>query len=94
MQGVSDNYTNDFGVYRSENSRLNVSGISATGTGFREKILAKLGNAQLEDSMVVSQPEDYANTNFLSGQKIQEVDERQIVKEQTQYVDQYDDSDF
>jgi len=54
MQGVSDNYTNDFGVYRSENSRLNVSGISATGTGFREKILAKLGNAQLEDSMVVS----------------------------------------
>jgi len=45
MQGVSDNYTNDFGVYRSENSRLNVSGISATGTGFREKILAKLGNA-------------------------------------------------
>jgi hypothetical protein len=47
--------SNDMG-YRSGNSRLNVSGISATGTGagFREKILAKLGNAHLEDSMVQS----------------------------------------
>jgi len=51
--GSNDEYTNEFG-YRSGNSRLNVSGISATGTGFREKILARLGNAHLEDSMVNS----------------------------------------
>ena len=67
--GSNDEYTNEFG-YRSGNSRLNASGVSATGTGFREKILARLGNAHLEDSMVNSQPEDFNNADFLSAQKI------------------------
>jgi hypothetical protein len=49
------------------NSRLNASNISEGG--FRQNILARLGNAHLEDSQVHSQPEDVYSGDFASGAK-------------------------
>ena len=59
-----DTYSHDMGQRSGAGSRLNASNISEGG--FRQNILARLGNAHLEDSQVHSQPDEVYSGDFAS----------------------------
>ena len=50
-----------------DQSRGMPSSVTKSGRGFREKILAQLGNAQLEDSKFNSNSEGFQDDNEISG---------------------------
>lgn len=72
------------------NSRLNGSNISEGG--FRQNILARLGNAHLEDSQVHSQPDDVYSGDFASANKVEQ--HLGLHNQANQFIDDYDDSEF
>ena len=59
--------TNDYVDKGLDQSRGIHSSVTKSGRGFREKILAQLGNAQLEDSKFNSNSEGFQDDNEISG---------------------------
>jgi hypothetical protein len=69
MCGEADNLGRQVNYQNQQVGRLLDSSftVQSNSKGFREKILQKLGNAQLEDSNVQS-ADEYASADFLSNQ--------------------------
>jgi hypothetical protein len=69
MSGEAENLGRQVNYQNQQAGRLLDSSFTvlSNSKGFREKILQKLGNAQLEDSNVQS-ADEYASADFLSNQ--------------------------
>jgi len=69
MSGEAENLGRQVNYQNHQAGRLLDSSFTvlSNSKGFREKILQKLGNAQLEDSNVQS-ADEYASADFLSNQ--------------------------